>query len=245
MSMSDAADWLRDLDWGSVPAWVGAVSFVLAFKIFLRDRTTTQRQQVNLLGLWMKPTWDIKMPGEGLAHEITLARFVRNGSELPIDVVQIAYDVQTCWMVPHPEQWRPDLPVYGSVPGTDRMRFYAGPLRVVPGETWSDEAEPQRVNIAHLAPPNAAAIDIIDGASYKIRWALVSDNAGQRWVVRPGHPTRRVRWYSPGRNAYPRNWLPWYQWTLRRLPHWIREMWARRRSRRKLTDQGRSQAPTI
>jgi hypothetical protein len=235
MSVSSAVDWLSDLDWGSVPAWVGAVSFLLAFRVFVRNRTTAQRQQVDLLGLWMRPAWERRMPEDELIQEVTFARFVRNGSELPIDVVQIAYDVETRWMVPDPDQWSTTLPVYQAAQGTGLMRFYVGPLRVIPGETWTDEAEPQKINITHLAPEHAAAVDILEGVNYKIRWALVSDNRGQRWVVTPGHQTRRVRWYSLGRNGYPRDWFPRYQWAARRFPHWVHERWARRSPRRRLT----------
>jgi hypothetical protein len=43
---------IKDLDWGSVPAWLGAGSLLLAFVVFLRNRGNAERAQVDLIGAW-------------------------------------------------------------------------------------------------------------------------------------------------------------------------------------------------
>jgi hypothetical protein len=46
------------LDWGSVSAWLGAISIILAFRIFMRDRANTDRAQVNTTAVW----WEVEAP---------------------------------------------------------------------------------------------------------------------------------------------------------------------------------------
>jgi hypothetical protein len=40
------------LDLGDVPSWIGAGSLLLAFRIFLKDRSRSDRTQVDALGIW-------------------------------------------------------------------------------------------------------------------------------------------------------------------------------------------------
>lgn len=214
-------NWLRDLDYGSVPAWLGAGSLLLAYRIFLRDRTATQRSQIDLLGVWMQVQWERRLPDGPIVDELQISKFIRNGSELPVDVVQVAYDITTRWWVRDLAQWRDDFPVWMPSPGTGHVRFYQEHIRVPPDETWRSVAEP--VNVAHLAPEHADQIDLIKGGHYEIRWVLIADNAGRRWEVRPGRTARRLRWYSRRKRDYPHDWQHRHSIALRRLPHWIRE----------------------
>jgi len=79
-----AAEWLRDLDWGSVPAYAAAASLLLAFRLFLRDRRNAERAQVDLVGVW--GMWERTALPEDLAdrpYDVTVRVFIRNASELP------------------------------------------------------------------------------------------------------------------------------------------------------------------
>jgi hypothetical protein len=83
-------------DWGNVPAWLGAVSLLLAFRIFLRDRGTRQRAQVERVGVWWKIEREVSFPGD--SHRVDDAKirtYVRNASDLPIEASLIAWTIHS------------------------------------------------------------------------------------------------------------------------------------------------------
>ncbi len=196
-------------DWGNVPGWLGAGSLLLAFRIFFRDRANKEREQVDLVGVWCVPKYEWRPPGQARVEEAKLEWFVRNGSQLPVQVAHLAYDVHSCWMVRDLEQWRDDQPgVMGPwqpMAGTGVVRQYIEGIRVPPQETWSQETG---ANVAHLVPEHADQLELHGGIRPEIRWVLLVDNAGRRWVAQPssGGPTRRVRWYSWRHRDYPLAW---------------------------------------
>jgi hypothetical protein len=139
------------VDWGNVPAWLGAGSLLLAFTIFIRDRWNSDRSQVDRVGVWFTETYERRMPGvgedQGRVEEADIQVHVRNASDLPADVVQLAYEIQTSWMVPNAP---PESPVssYVGTAGEGRILKFLNDFRVPPGETLD---LPSRVNVAHLA----------------------------------------------------------------------------------------------
>jgi hypothetical protein len=198
---------MTDLDFGTVPGWLAAFSLLLAFYIFRRDRRTSERAQVDLIGVWLEVDYDRATPTETPRVETgRFTRFVRNGSALPVEISQIAFSIHTKWMVRDIEQWRDELGVWATKPGTGALKMYGGPVRVPPGETWN--SGPQEVNFAHLIPEHADQLDFVDGMSYEIHWVLLIDNGGRRWEVRPmaGGSARRITWWSRRRRDYPVEW---------------------------------------
>jgi len=199
--------WVTSLDYGTVPAWAGAASLLLAYRIFQRDRLARERAQVDLVGFWLTVEHERRSPADPRVEAGTFTRYVRNGSALPIQIMYMAFEIHTRWMVRDLAQWRDELPIWTPTPGTDVVRMYGGKVRVAPEDTWSDSS-PQEVNVGHLAPEHADQLDFIEGLSYRIRWVLLIDNAGRRWEVRPemGGPARRIRWWSRRRRDYPVEW---------------------------------------
>jgi hypothetical protein len=53
---------LDDLDCGNVPAWLGAGSLILACLVFMRDRTSSERAQVDLVGAWATVEYERSAP---------------------------------------------------------------------------------------------------------------------------------------------------------------------------------------
>lgn len=110
------------VDWGNVPAWLGAGSLLLAFTIFIRDRRNSDRLQVDRIGLWFTETYERRMPGvgedQGRVEEADIQVHVRNASDLPADVVQLAYEIRSGWMVPNAPPESPYLPM-SSMPERD------------------------------------------------------------------------------------------------------------------------------
>lgn len=198
---------LGDLDYGTVPGWIGAFSLLLAFHIFRRDRQAAERTQVDLIGVWLNLEYErALLTGAKRVETGKFTRFVRNGSSLPVEIVQIAFSIHTKWMVRDLVQWRDDLQVWTTRPGTGGVQMYSGRVRIAPEETW--DSGPQEVNFAHLVPEHADQLDLIDGLSYEIRWVLLIDNSGRRWEIRPmaGGTARRITWWSRRRRDYPVEW---------------------------------------
>jgi hypothetical protein len=184
---------LLDLDWGSVPAWLGAGSLLLAFRIFWRDRSNAERSQVDLVGALGATEYERRAPDVSDRVEKANAHlFVRNASELPIEVAQLACDLRTTWLVPDGQL------AYRPVPGVQPHRSFIERIVVAPQVTWDGTYS---FDIAHLAPENAVQLDLIRGCVVVIRWLLIIDNAGRKWEVRPSSGTRarRVRWYQASR----------------------------------------------
>jgi hypothetical protein len=91
------------VDLGTVPSWLGAGSLLLAFVIFFRDRGNSDRTQVDRLGTWFTEKYERRVPGlskdQGRVEEAAIEVHVRNASDLPLHVVQLAYEVRTAWMI--------------------------------------------------------------------------------------------------------------------------------------------------
>jgi hypothetical protein len=195
------------VDWGNAPAWLGAVSLLLAFTIFIRDRGNTDRSQVDRVGVWFTETYEPRFPSAGedqaRVEEATIDVHVRNASDLPVHVVQLAYEVRTSWMVPVEPQ--SPMPAYMETGGEGSVQQFLNNFRVPPGETLNG---PSRVNVAHLAPEGAVRLSPIRGVTATANWLLVVDNVGRRWVVRPraGRAKRWRRWHRRREDHWPRDW---------------------------------------
>jgi hypothetical protein len=198
-------------DWGNVPAWLGAGSLLLAFRIFLRDRGTRERAQVEGVGIWWENYRELPQVG-GSGPRVDDAKIrisIRNASDLPVEATQIAWQIHTRWGVPDPQPgWPGDGPgAWQVVNGNpDTMRFI-GPVEVPPQTTWEGEWLP--VNLTHTAPENADWLDFTsEGLRCALSYALITDNAGRRWETRhqKGKQARRIRWYSRSGPYYPIAW---------------------------------------
>jgi hypothetical protein len=194
-------------DWGNVPAWLGAGSLLLAYRVFLRDRANVDRAQVDRVGVWGTATYELKPPWEKERVETGEVRlFIRNATDLPVEIRQVSYEVHTTWSVPDLDQCtNPDEPdIWSMEPGTRPERYFVDTIRVAPQETWE---HPFPVNFAHLAPDGASQPAMFHGVTCEISWVLVADNAGRRWELRPmkGLRARRIRRYRP-QEYQPRNW---------------------------------------
>jgi hypothetical protein len=184
---------LGDIDWGSLPAWASALSLFLAFLIFWRDRSNAERAQVDLVGAWAKIEHYPRSPDELAGVRL----YVKNASQLPIEVVQLAFEVQGRWRVRSGERsWR-------LVPGLKSRLWFKENLGVAPEETWNSSLD---ANIADTIPEEGARLDQLESVRCVIRWLLVIDSAGRRWRLEPGKGRRakRITRYSRPREYEPR-----------------------------------------
>lgn len=200
-------------DWGNVPAWLSAGSLLLAFRIFLRDRSRADRAQVDAVGVWWKIKRETSFPGKQRNDDIQIRTFVRNASDLPIEASQIAWKIKSRWAVADTAQafypeGHPNYPgVWAVVPGLIDSGRFLGPVQIPPQKTWKSQW--QTINITHLAPSEEAWLDFTsEGVQCVISYGLFTDNAGRRWETRHqrGKQARRIRWYSTSGTHYPVNW---------------------------------------
>ena len=192
---------------GNVPSWIGAGSLLLAFRIFLRDRSRSDRAQVEAVGIWGGIQRRLSAPGIGKDDYISFQMQMKNSSDLPIEVHVVAYRIQTRWIVPWSNVSSSATLVRNEVAGkTDIMRF-VGAVGLAPQEKWNGELF--RIDLRHTAPADDAGLTYFShGVKCVIEFALIVDNAGRRWEARQGQGkfAKRIRWYSRSREHYPADW---------------------------------------
>lgn len=195
------------LDWGNVPAWIGSLSLIVAVSVFVRDRNERERAQVDRIGFWTTVEWEHKAPEHARVETCKVNFFVRNSTDLPVELVEVSWDLHTKWMVTD-AQSSPDLPVYSVEPGTGVLKLFTQRMRIAPQDTktWSTDS-----NFAHLAPDSAVQPAWFQGLDCRVKWALLIDNGGRRWEVSPsrGKRAKRVRWYRRRKEYQPRDWDRW------------------------------------
>lgn len=186
------------LDMGNVPAWLTAGSLALAYRTFRGSRATAERTQVDRLGIWGTVDAELsdEMPG-ALKTPIPVGITLRNATDLPIRIRQIGYSLHTHWQIPDAEQTTSDLAVHSIVPGKDLgARHFPEHISLAPQETR--EIAPSPGDVSAQAPSSEGVVSFAPPPRVVINWALVVDNAGRRWVLRPevGGRAERVgrRW---------------------------------------------------
>jgi hypothetical protein len=204
-------DWeWKDVDLGSLPAWLGAFSLLLAYRIFRIDRTNAERAQVDLIGAWATPTYDrrwLKETAEGRnvgGQEVSVQPYIRNASELPVEIRTLAYEIHTTWLV----QTDGGM-AYEPVDGSPVVKQFLYDVGVAPQQTWDNAGTASPANVAHTAPEGGLQLSIVRGVWCEVSWLLVVDNAGRRWELRPakGRRARRIRWYHRPREYQPGDWF--------------------------------------
>ncbi|MEV4079794.1 hypothetical protein AB0J43_05835 [Nonomuraea fuscirosea] len=191
-------------DWGSVPAWLGAGSLWLAFSVFSRDRANAARHQVDHVGIWFTPVYDRRFPPSERVEECEITVHARNASHLPVRVVQLAWQVNSRWMVQSAEHTS-ELPAYQTVEGINNSLQFNNDVLLPPDSTIETKTN---VNVAHQAPEAGVQLDLIRGIECEVEWILIIDNAGRRWETHPGRPGRAklMRWYHVRKEYQPRDW---------------------------------------
>lgn len=202
-----------DLQWGNVAEWVGALgtagALLFAFWLLGQDRRNAQRAQVDLVGAWGEPRYERRGPDAPRVEQTRILIYVRNGSELPIVVKQLAYSIHTRWWVPVLGSKQ----IFEPVAGTEAACNFVNDLRVPPRDTWDNEAGPYERNLAHTAPRRAVQLDLVQGVRCEIDWLLLVDNAGRKWEIQPirGDRAKRLRWYSRPKEYQPPEFFPTFR----------------------------------
>lgn len=225
-------------DWGTVPAWFGGLSLVLALSIFMRDRSAADRKDVDLVGVWWKAEWERKVPMDetGRVETGTIKLHFGNAGNLPVEITHVSFEVRTKWVVRDLDQWerdpdgnlKRDFGVWTVAPGTSSHKHFISHVRVPPQDRV-DSDDP--IDVSDLAPEHADQLELFDGITCSVLWMLIVDNAGRRWEVRPGvgRRARRIRWYHRRREHQPPDF-----WTgasrLRKFLWDFQVWWAQRRS---------------
>lgn len=191
-------------DFGDVPSWIGAGSLLLAFRIFLKDRSRSDRAQVDTVGIWGDIERGTVLPGGSRNDGVKVQMHIRNAADLPIEVHQVAFSFNTQWGIPVGDA---SQPVHKFVPGKADVMRTMTPVGVAPRKKWSGSWVP--INLTHTAPADDAELSFLsDGVKCVITYALITDNAGRRWETRQrqGKLAKRIRWYSRTGEYYPLEW---------------------------------------
>lgn len=172
------ADWVTAIA-ESLGALGTAGALMIGLWILFRDHRNAERAQVDLVGAWIEPRYERRAPSLPRVEETSIQVYVRNGSELPVQVEQLEYVIRTRWLVPTDDgAWEP---VDGTPAGPSSLRDF----QVRPQQTWDNNGTPAEVNLAHTAPERAVQLDLLQGVRCEINSVVVVDNAGRRWETRP------------------------------------------------------------
>jgi hypothetical protein len=195
---------LDEIDLGNVPAAVaalfGGLSLLLAFLLFRRDHKHKESRQVESLGLWADARYERQLPTDRRVEEAELKFYGRNASDHPLWVRHVRWRVETCWLIPSGEH------AYAERAGTRSILLFHDDLQIPPLDTWETKTS---VNYAHVAPTDAVQTSIVNGVRCYPESALVRDNSGRRWRIRPGADRRveRITWRSKQREYEPHDWF--------------------------------------
>jgi hypothetical protein len=207
MPLPDLADIKWDgLDWGSLPAWAGALSLFLAFRIFLRDHSNAERAQVDLIGTWGTTQYEIRMPDEDSRlrrgpHTATARLLIKNASALPIEVEHLTCKVETTWLIRTGEH------EYDTVDGRKSEELYIPRTTVAPDSTWESPTE-DFYYLTDEPPEGALQLSPIQGVRCVVTSPWIIDNAGRRWESRlgKGRRAKRVKYRRPKTTPAGRWW---------------------------------------
>ncbi|MFF8645868.1 hypothetical protein [Streptomyces sp. NPDC015345] len=191
-------------DMGTVPAWFGGASLVLALLIFGRDRTANDRKYVDLVAVWWEIEYERRMPNDSTRIEdVTVTLFLKNAGNLPVEVTAVEYTLTPSWLVRDLHQWpkradgsfmEPNDPGFTGVwtvsTAQSSGRNFIQDIRIPPDKIIT--CGPYPMNIAHLVPDHADQLSPINGVKCKIEHMEVIDNTGRKWEVRPGAARRPI-----------------------------------------------------
>ncbi|MEV6176401.1 hypothetical protein [Streptomyces sp. NPDC052015] len=191
--------WFHSADWGTVPAWLGAGSLLLAFRVFLQDRRNAEREQVDSVGAWASLESTQAEDGQCGTQSAVMRLNVRNGSDLPVDIVDVKYGVAGRLVNSAGKEF--DLSNDGYQLGISPQENPTGekfrPVlrRIPPEETW---ASPHGFDITFKYPNTEDHEKLHWDIHFIVLELIVIDNAGRVWRVRPssGFRAREIRWYN-------------------------------------------------
>jgi hypothetical protein len=118
--------------------------------------------------------------------------FLRNASQLPIEIVHVGAEIRSRWAVLDILQRDKRVGASKPVDGTERSTFTFGGIRLVPDQNYEHR---YRLDMSHHAPARSSTLALERGIVGEFRSILVIDNAGRRWRLRPGRggSAKRVR----------------------------------------------------
>ncbi|MFC4958499.1 hypothetical protein ACFPFX_19630 [Streptomyces mauvecolor] len=168
---------LSGLDWGTVPAWLGAGSLLIAFRVFQKDRSNAERAQIDKLGIWDELVPYLADTGD--RHLLAQVHVkVKNGSDLPLEVVYVKRSI----IVKHPDA-QIGAPTIERLPNGGIRR---GSRLIPPDEDWHSSSDAIYV-------PTGDRIDEWE-VTCVIQSVTAIDNAGRVWVLKPssGYRARKA-----------------------------------------------------
>jgi hypothetical protein len=96
--MPSPPEWLQNA--AAIGESAAVLALLLTISIFIRDRRTSDRAQVDQLATWAEASPLALELIEGQPFWVNARVFLRNASKLPIEIVHVGVNVQSTWLVP-------------------------------------------------------------------------------------------------------------------------------------------------
>ncbi|MFB9684122.1 hypothetical protein [Amycolatopsis plumensis] len=172
--------WLG-LDWGNVPGWFSAGSFMAAGYVIVRDRQQKRRQQIDSVGVWGE--FDLCQDENAVNFGFIVPRiYVKNASSLPVYVESVEYEAIYSWsQMAHAGYFM--FPFEGGVAGFEgRVRDVVVP----PGrEVMTYGVDRRPVGKPEGAGGDASVTSRAPGSKIIITEIVLVDNTQRRWKLVP------------------------------------------------------------
>jgi hypothetical protein len=170
---------------------LASVPFAMVLAVLGAWAERARERSIDLVGIWA----DSPVTALGVA---SVRLNIRNGSELPIKVEELAFALRSKWELP-PVQLGEVEGLYFNLHMGTPCQFLIGDIgRVSPHETWSKE---YKADLAAVAPKDSRSLYHV---WCEVERAGLVDDAGLRWWVYPGRTGRAKR----VRGDFIRKWKP-------------------------------------
>lgn len=191
--------WLG-LDWGNVPGWFSAGSFMAAAYVISRDRQHRKRQQVDGVGIWGE--FDLCQDEESIEFGFIIPRIhIKNAGVLPVYLERAVYEVSYTWAVEaNGGYFYPDFEAKSG-----KFSGRISDVVVPPGQEVVVCGVDRRPVECRRSFGNSGITSRAPGNRLTIGEFVIVDNAHRRWKVVPGAGLGKVAvsgvraWRFPGR----------------------------------------------
>ncbi len=177
--------WVSGWQWGNVPSWFSAGSFMAAAFVIIRDRRIRRRHQVDNVGVWGEFSIDESQHiFSSSAGKIVPIIYVKNSSNRPVYIDSIKYEISYSWAVVDTA----DNLVYIA---KDRKHTFTGevvdiscpPDREV--EARGDACAPETEGRPDDPETLAIVSSRVPGSRVQINKVVITDSQQKRWSLVP------------------------------------------------------------
>ncbi|WP_406639107.1 hypothetical protein [Amycolatopsis sp. WGS_07] len=174
-------DWFASWQWGNVPSWFSAGSFMAAAIVIFRDRKIRRRNQIDNLGIWGEFSVAADdNSGSPIVGKLVPKIHVKNPTNLPARIESIHYEVTFSWCVRYEEGYF--MPVNS---GWVSFKGHVADFPCPPGETVTAIGKPVSPGLRPMGMEGTIITSEAPGNRISIERVVMRDHRNHKWKVVP------------------------------------------------------------